>query len=213
MTQFFTDRGNMVGQRPRQKYFEELQDAIVVLQEQYTNLAEGPVKQVYKEATEPIYRYPFGTSTFKVEEAVNTGYPTMDGIVETVYVSDYRNLQFFYTQSADEKSGETYTRQWKEEFRQWSPWEKHLMQRDMVEHIEDKTAHITEHDRYRLQGYVHEQLPPETTWNIQHHLEKFPSVTIVDSGGNVVIGDIRYVSENEVQLTFSAAFSGKAYLS
>lgn len=50
------------------------------------------------------------------------------------------------------------------------------------------------------------------TWSITHNLGKYPSVTVVDSGGNVIIGDVAYDSVNALTCTFSAPFSGKAYL-
>ena len=49
-------------------------------------------------------------------------------------------------------------------------------------------------------------------WAIQHNYNKFPSITTVDSSGNVVIGDIFYNDSNLITVTFSAAFSGVAYL-
>lgn len=49
-------------------------------------------------------------------------------------------------------------------------------------------------------------------WEVEHNLNKYPGVTIVDSAENVVIGDIIYLDENNVRLVFSSAFSGKAYL-
>lgn len=61
-------------------------------------------------------------------------------------------------------------------------------------------------------SYVFTQGVPSTTWTIVHNLGVFPSVTVVDSGGSVQIGDVLYVSANEITLTFSAAFAGKAYL-
>lgn len=60
--------------------------------------------------------------------------------------------------------------------------------------------------------YVHEQSLPLALWTIEHNLGRFPSVTIVDSANDVVIGEIHYLSENAVELLFSGAFSGKAYL-
>ena len=59
--------------------------------------------------------------------------------------------------------------------------------------------------------YEHEQLSPQSTWNIAHNLGKFPSVSIVDSGGSIVVGDIEYIDTNNLTITFSSAFSGKAY--
>ena len=50
------------------------------------------------------------------------------------------------------------------------------------------------------------------TWTIQHNLEKFPSVTVIDSANNVVYGNTTYTDENNLIINFSAPFSGKAYL-
>jgi len=43
-------------------------------------------------------------------------------------------------------------------------------------------------------------------------MDKFPSVSVVDSTENVVMGEIEYSTSNRIILTFEAAFSGKAYL-
>jgi len=48
-------------------------------------------------------------------------------------------------------------------------------------------------------------------WNVTHNLNKFPSATVVDSGGSVVEGCVDYIDKNNVTLTFSAPFTGKAY--
>lgn len=61
--------------------------------------------------------------------------------------------------------------------------------------------------------YVHNQTIPSDTWVINHDLTgKFPSVTVIDSAGSVVVGDVRYTAPNQVTVTFSAGFSGTAYL-
>lgn len=62
-------------------------------------------------------------------------------------------------------------------------------------------------------GYVHTQNTPSTTWTISHGLGFIPNITVVDSGGTVVEGSYNYPNANTVVLTFSSAFSGKAYLS
>jgi len=46
---------------------------------------------------------------------------------------------------------------------------------------------------------------------VTHNLNKYCSVTVVDNNDNVVIGEIRYNSLNQVTLTFTAAFTGKAF--
>lgn len=60
--------------------------------------------------------------------------------------------------------------------------------------------------------HVHTQAVASTTWNITHALGGRPSVMIVDTGGNVVIGDVTYNSDTSVTVSFTAAFSGYAYL-
>jgi hypothetical protein len=60
--------------------------------------------------------------------------------------------------------------------------------------------------------YTHTQASASATWTIVHNLNCKPSVTIVDSGGNVQIGEVLYDSDNQITLAFAAAFSGFAYL-
>ena len=60
--------------------------------------------------------------------------------------------------------------------------------------------------------YTHTQSSASATWTINHNLNCFPSVTIVDSAGSVVIGDVSYTNANTLVVTFVAAFGGKAYL-
>ena len=61
-------------------------------------------------------------------------------------------------------------------------------------------------------NYKHVQGVSSATWTIAHNLDKFPSVTVKDSAGSIVIGEIEYNDTNNVTLTFSGAFSGEAYL-
>ncbi|EGW39152.1 hypothetical protein [Desulfosporosinus sp. OT] len=60
--------------------------------------------------------------------------------------------------------------------------------------------------------YIHQQISPAQVWIISHNLGRFPAVTIVDSAGSIVLGDIEYISVQRVQISFTAAFAGKAYL-
>lgn len=59
--------------------------------------------------------------------------------------------------------------------------------------------------------YRHVQGSASSVWNVTHNLNKRASVTVVDSGGSEVEGDILFISDNQVQLLFSAPFSGEAY--
>ena len=60
--------------------------------------------------------------------------------------------------------------------------------------------------------FEYTQVSPSVTWNIQHNLNKFPSITVIDTLDTVVVGQYEYIDNNNVTLTFSAGFAGKAYL-
>ena len=60
--------------------------------------------------------------------------------------------------------------------------------------------------------YTHTQSSASATWTITHNLDCFPSVSVVDSAGSVVIGDVNYTNANALVVTFAAALGGKAYL-
>lgn len=60
-------------------------------------------------------------------------------------------------------------------------------------------------------NYVYTQTVPASTWVVDHNLNKYCSVTVVDSANNRVFGEVLYNSANQVTLTFAGAFSGKAF--
>ena len=61
-------------------------------------------------------------------------------------------------------------------------------------------------------SFTYVQGVASTTWNIEHNLGKFPSITVIDTANTVVTGEYTYDNINNVTLTFSAAFAGTAYL-
>jgi hypothetical protein len=64
----------------------------------------------------------------------------------------------------------------------------------------------------RTNTYIHRQNSPSDVWFISHNLGKLPSVSVVDSAESIVYGDIEYINENSLTVSFIGAFSGKAYL-
>lgn len=60
--------------------------------------------------------------------------------------------------------------------------------------------------------YVHTQGSASATWVITHSLGGYPSVTIVDTSKTFVIGEVKYDSTTQITVSFTAAFSGYAYL-
>ena len=61
-------------------------------------------------------------------------------------------------------------------------------------------------------NFVFSQNVPSATWSITHNLGKYASVSITDSAGTIVYGEVEYISINEVEVTFRSAFAGKAFL-
>lgn len=60
--------------------------------------------------------------------------------------------------------------------------------------------------------YLHRQTVASDTWVIVHNLNKYPSVNIIDSTGNEVIGEVIYNNTNQVTLRFKGGFKGIATL-
>lgn len=67
-------------------------------------------------------------------------------------------------------------------------------------------------DLYKRDHYVHDQVSANSTWVIVHNMGKNPSVSLVDTSNDEVIGEVRHNSLNQLTVKFSAAVSGKAYL-
>ncbi len=67
-------------------------------------------------------------------------------------------------------------------------------------------------DFLAFSGYTFTQTVPANVWLINHGLEDYPSVSVVDSAGTVVYGDLMYLDSNTLSIEFSAAFAGVAYL-
>ena len=51
-----------------------------------------------------------------------------------------------------------------------------------------------------------------TATTVTHNLGKFPSVTVVDSAGSHVVGDVQHTSINSLTITFKNNFTGKIYV-
>lgn len=60
--------------------------------------------------------------------------------------------------------------------------------------------------------YIHEQGISSDTWTIEHNLNKYPSVTLVDTAGTQFQGRVEYIDENNCIVYMNGATKGKAYL-
>ena len=61
-------------------------------------------------------------------------------------------------------------------------------------------------------SFIFTQSIPVLVWNIQHNLNKFPSVTAVDNQNDVYYGAVEYVDSNNITITWGQLFQEKAYL-
>lgn len=81
-----------------------------------------------------------------------------------------------------------------------------------ISQLENDLGYITSTDIPKTTTYIYNQIVPSSTWIITHNLGRYPSISIVDSAGNEVIGDVQYIDNNTVKISFTVAFSGTAYL-
>ena len=53
---------------------------------------------------------------------------------------------------------------------------------------------------------------PLVIWTLAHGLNRFPSVTLVDTAGDQVGADVSYLDANTIQVSFGSPTAGSAYL-
>jgi len=60
--------------------------------------------------------------------------------------------------------------------------------------------------------YTHVQATPSAVWTIAHNLNGYPTAVVLDSAGTQCEGSFNYTDTNTMVITFTAAFSGNAYV-
>ena len=60
-------------------------------------------------------------------------------------------------------------------------------------------------------NFVWDQSVASSVWTVLHNLGKRCAVSVVDTTGRLIMGEIEYLDINTIRITFSAAFSGSAY--
>ena len=61
-------------------------------------------------------------------------------------------------------------------------------------------------------SFIYEQKEDASEWIIEHNLNKYPYVVIVDSDGEEFVGKKVYIDNNTIKMVFSMPVSGKAFL-
>lgn len=67
-------------------------------------------------------------------------------------------------------------------------------------------------DYSEVSTFIYVQAVPSVLWTIEHNLNKFPSVSVVNINNVLMYGQVTYIDENNLTIEFSAGFSGKAYM-
>ena len=80
-----------------------------------------------------------------------------------------------------------------------SAYQGYLLKQQIDTMAGDKTFYFT-------------QSSPTDIWFIQHNLNKYRAVAIIDSAGTEVIGEVTYVDLNNIKVVFNGAFAGSATL-
>ncbi|RKZ84298.1 MAG: hypothetical protein DRQ39_08490 [Gammaproteobacteria bacterium] len=60
-------------------------------------------------------------------------------------------------------------------------------------------------------NYVHVQAMASAVWQVPHNLGKMVSITVVDTGGTTVEGDMTHDDLNNITIIFSAPFTGQVF--
>ena len=60
--------------------------------------------------------------------------------------------------------------------------------------------------------FIFEQGIASDTWVIEHNLDKYPSVTIVDTAETIFTAQIEYNNKNKCTVYINGATKGRAYL-
>ena len=61
-------------------------------------------------------------------------------------------------------------------------------------------------------NFVFTQTDSSNTWVINHTLNKFPAVEIVDTANDKIVGDVTYNSLSQITITFVQSTTGKVFL-
>ena len=61
--------------------------------------------------------------------------------------------------------------------------------------------------------FVFDQSVAASHWDVVHNLGFYPNVTVVDSAGTEVEGNVVYINANELTIDFNSPFAGQAFLS
>lgn len=83
---------------------------------------------------------------------------------------------------------------------------------DNISNLVNDAGFITLLDIEQDKNFIYTQNIPDNVWTIEHTLNKFPSVSVKDSAGTTVFGQVDYINTAKIIITFNSSFSGVAIL-
>lgn len=83
---------------------------------------------------------------------------------------------------------------------------------DMITETEGKQFMSSSEKTKALDTFISDQQIALKVWRVDHYLNKYPSVTVVDTDDKVIVGTVEYLDMDSLEITFTTQNSGKAYL-
>ena len=175
---------------------------------------------------DPLEQRPNGTLTFETEIGPTVNFSTITTFLLSKYttkqniVSDFLNFlsgsKVLLFKSSDINSFGFY------EITSIEPYETDPNFFVVTVNYETGNGYLEEDENYMIslvslndnsdKTFVFTQNLAANPWIVNHNLNKFPSVTMVLSTGQVGMADVNYIDENNLTITFSGDESGKAYM-
>jgi len=93
-----------------------------------------------------------------------------------------------------------------------TPFIDHTHTEDDISDLDKYTTQEINNMFLQHNTFLFSQSTPQSVWSITHTLNKYPSVTVIDSAGTQVEGTVTFIDTNTLIISFNAAFSGTATL-
>lgn len=96
-------------------------------------------------------------------------------------------------------------------------YDKTVLGIDISQTETDRTVTLTYRDNTTIadlykHSHIHTQTVASAVWSVTHNLGKYPSVSVIDSANEEVIGEVEHIDSNLLNIKFTAVFSGKAFI-
>lgn len=216
--------GSDVNMQNKTKNFTPKKLAAYFNEEQVINIG---VPLQYKYYTlEPLEQRPNGTLTFIPERGATVNFSSINTFILSKYtmkqniVSDFLEFldkcEVLIFKSSDINSFGFYKISdiaiYDEEPNFFTVTVDYRTGHGFMEEDEDYMISLVSLDAVADKNFVFVQNTPSLVWHVNHNLNKYPSVSVVNINNILMYGNTTYIDQNNLTIEFSAEFSGKAYI-